>query len=86
MGILTSQNPNAPEELEGRLFVRIHRISAELPHSTELGLKNPLNPNGFQQIFHTQATLRIPDKSGSPPALRTSSLSLYSTRMNMVTL
>jgi hypothetical protein len=44
VGILTSQNPNAPEELEGRLFVKIHRIPAELLHSTELGLKKSVEP------------------------------------------
>jgi hypothetical protein len=38
MGILTSQNPDTPEGLESRLFVRIHRILAELSRSTELEL------------------------------------------------
>jgi hypothetical protein len=38
VGILTSQNPNTPEELESWLSVGIHRILAELPHSTELEL------------------------------------------------
>jgi hypothetical protein len=58
-------------------FVGICRISAELPHSTELVLrKPPSNPNGFRQSFRARATLRTPDKPGSPPVLRTSSLSL----------
>jgi hypothetical protein len=35
VGIPTSQNPNTPEGLEDRLSVRIHRILAVLPHSTE---------------------------------------------------
>jgi hypothetical protein len=39
MGIPTSRNPDTPEGLESQLSVRIHRISAELPHSTELELK-----------------------------------------------
>jgi hypothetical protein len=36
MGIPTSQNPDAPEGLKSRLSVRIHRILAEILHSTEL--------------------------------------------------
>jgi hypothetical protein len=36
MVIPTSRNPDTPEGLESRLSVEIHRISAELPHSTEL--------------------------------------------------
>jgi hypothetical protein len=38
VGILTSQNPNTPEGLKSWLSVGIHRILAELPHSTELEL------------------------------------------------
>jgi hypothetical protein len=38
MGILTSQDPNTPEGHENRLSIGIHRIPAELPHSTELEL------------------------------------------------
>jgi hypothetical protein len=38
MGIPTSWNPDTPEGLKSRLFVRIHRISAKLLHSTELEL------------------------------------------------
>jgi hypothetical protein len=38
MGIARSQNPDTPEGLESWLFVRIHRVLAELPHSTELEL------------------------------------------------
>jgi hypothetical protein len=33
-------------------------------------------PNGFRQSFRARATPRTPDKPGSPPALRTSPLSL----------
>jgi hypothetical protein len=40
VGISISQDPNTPEGLESRLSVGIHRILAELPHSTELELKN----------------------------------------------
>jgi hypothetical protein len=39
MGIPTSQNPNTPEKLESWPTVGIHRILAELPHSTELELR-----------------------------------------------
>jgi hypothetical protein len=39
MGIPTSWDPNTPEGLESRLSVRIRRIPAELPHSTELELR-----------------------------------------------
>jgi hypothetical protein len=35
MGIPTSQNLDTPEGLESRLSIEIHRIQAELPHSTE---------------------------------------------------
>jgi hypothetical protein len=38
-GIPTSQNPDTPEGLESRFSVGIHRISAELPHSTKLELR-----------------------------------------------
>jgi hypothetical protein len=40
-GISTSQNPDTPEGLDSWLTVRIHRIPAELPHSTELELRKP---------------------------------------------
>jgi hypothetical protein len=36
MGILISQNPDTPEELESQPSVGICRIMVELPHSTEL--------------------------------------------------
>jgi hypothetical protein len=36
VGIPTSQNPATLEGLESQLSVRIHRIQAELAHSTEL--------------------------------------------------
>jgi hypothetical protein len=38
VGVLTTQNPDTPEGLESWLCVRIHRIRAKLPHSTELEL------------------------------------------------
>jgi hypothetical protein len=38
--------------------------------------KTPSNPNGFRQSFHAWATLRTPEKPGSPSALWTSPLSL----------
>jgi hypothetical protein len=39
VGILTSQNLDTTDGLESWLSVRIHRIPAELPHSTKLELK-----------------------------------------------
>jgi hypothetical protein len=39
MGIPTSQDPDTPEGLKSQLSVEIHRIPAELPHSTELELR-----------------------------------------------
>jgi hypothetical protein len=48
MGIPTSQNPDTPEGLEQRLSVRIHRIPAELPHSSKLELRNPVRPQRIQ--------------------------------------
>jgi hypothetical protein len=39
VGILTSQYLDTPEGLEWRVSVGIHRITAELPHSTKLELK-----------------------------------------------
>jgi hypothetical protein len=44
MGIPTSQNPNTPEGLESRPFVRIRRIPIEISHSTELELRKPHRP------------------------------------------
>jgi hypothetical protein len=38
----------------------------------------------FWQTFRTRATRRTPDKTGSPPALRTSPLSLCSTKNELV--
>jgi hypothetical protein len=39
MGILTSENLDTPKGIMSRLSVGIHRIPAELPHSTELELR-----------------------------------------------
>jgi hypothetical protein len=44
MGIPTSWNPDTPEGLEQRLSAEIHRISAELPHSSKLESRNPVGP------------------------------------------
>jgi hypothetical protein len=38
VGISTIRNPNTLEGLKNRLSIRIHKIPAELPHSTELEL------------------------------------------------
>jgi hypothetical protein len=39
VGIPTSQNPDTPEGLEGRLSVKIHIIPIELPYSNKLKLR-----------------------------------------------
>jgi hypothetical protein len=39
MGIPTSRIPDTPKGLKSRLPIGIHRISTELPHSTEPELK-----------------------------------------------
>jgi hypothetical protein len=39
VGIPTSRDPDTPEELKNQLFVRIHKVPAELPHSTQLELE-----------------------------------------------
>jgi hypothetical protein len=44
VGILTSRDPNTLEGRESRLSVRIHRIMAELPHSTKLELRKLCQP------------------------------------------
>jgi hypothetical protein len=77
VGIPTSRNPDTLDGLEGWLSVKIRRISVELPHSNQTRARKTLsNSNGFQQSFYSRATPRTPNKSGSPPALRTSPLSL----------
>jgi hypothetical protein len=76
MGISTSQNSNAPEGLESRLSVRIHRIPAKLLHSTEPELRKLRRTQMDSSRASARATLRTPDKPGSPSALRTSPLSL----------
>jgi hypothetical protein len=42
MGVSTSRNPYTPEGLKYRLSVRIHRILIELPHSSKLEPRNPV--------------------------------------------
>jgi hypothetical protein len=44
VGIPISQNPDTPEGLEQRLSIRIHRIPAELSHSSKLESQNPVGP------------------------------------------
>jgi hypothetical protein len=79
MVILISQNPDTLEGLENRLSVGIHRIQnfgrASALDRTR-AQKTPTNPNGLWQSFHAQATLRTPDKPGSPPTLKSTPLSL----------
>jgi hypothetical protein len=44
VGIPTSWNPDTPEGLKKTLSVGIHRISAELSHSSKLEPRNPIGP------------------------------------------
>jgi hypothetical protein len=44
VGIPISQNLDTPKGLEQRLYVKIHRILAELPHSSKLEPRNPIGP------------------------------------------
>jgi hypothetical protein len=56
MGILTSQNPDTPEGLEQRLFVGIHWILAELPHSSKLEPRNPVGPQRIPiELLHSSS-------------------------------
>jgi hypothetical protein len=72
MGIPTSRNPDTPEGLVSRLSIGIHRILAELPHSTELELKKPRRKRMDSGRASMLELLRgTPDKLRSPPALPT---------------
>jgi hypothetical protein len=83
MGIPTSQNPDTPEGLESQLSVRICRILAELPHSTELELKNlyrTRTDSGRASALELLRGLPTSREVLQPSEL---CLSLYSTRMNL---
>jgi hypothetical protein len=66
VGILTSQNTDAPEGLKSRPSVRIHRIPVELPHLTELELRKlrrirmHIRTLDFRTILKDR--LRLPDR------------------------
>jgi hypothetical protein len=80
VGIPTSRDPDTPEGLESQLSVKIHRILAELPHSTEPELRNLCRS---QTDFSRASTLEL--LQGLPTSwevLRPSEthLSLYSTK------
>jgi hypothetical protein len=81
VGILTSRYPDTPEGLESRLFVKIHRIPTELPHSTELELRKLRRTRMDSGRASTLELLRgLPT---SQEVLRPSEphLSLYSTKI-----
>jgi hypothetical protein len=73
MGNPISQNPDTPEGLESRFSVGIHRIPAELPHSTEL------------ELGKLRSTQMDSGRALALELLRPSEPhhSLYSTRMNL---
>jgi hypothetical protein len=83
VGILTSQNLDTPKGLESRFSVRIHRIPAELLHSTEVELRK-LHRNqmdsGRASALELLQGLLVSDEVLRPLE---SHLSLYSIRMNM---
>jgi hypothetical protein len=85
MGIPTSQNPDTPEGLESQLSVRICRIPAELPHSTELELKKLHRSRTDSGRASALELLRgLPtSREVLQPSELCLSLSLYSTRMNL---
>jgi hypothetical protein len=78
VGILTNWNPDIPEGLESSFSVRIHRILAELPHSTELELRNSVEPEWIQvelpRSSYSKGS-RQAGKSSSPQNLASLSLS-----------
>jgi hypothetical protein len=78
-----SQNPNTPEGLESRFSVGIHRIPAELSHSTELELKKlRRTQTDFDKASALELLREVPT---SREVLQPSEprLSLYSSRMNL---
>jgi hypothetical protein len=81
VGIPTSQNPDTPKGLKSRLSVRIHRIPAELPHSTELELRKLRQTRmDYGRAFVLELLRGLPT---SREVLRPSKpcLSLYSTKI-----
>jgi hypothetical protein len=83
VGILTIQNPDIPEGLERRFSVRIHIITAELPHSTELELRKL-----HQTETNSDAAFMLELLRGHPTSWEVlwpsePYISLYSTRMNL---
>jgi hypothetical protein len=76
VGLPTSRNPDTPEGLESRLYGNSQNSDRASALDRIRAWKTLSNSNGFWQSFHAQATLRTPDKPGSPPALRTLPLSL----------
>jgi hypothetical protein len=80
VGISISWDPNTPEGLESWLSVRIHRILAELPHSTELELEKVRRirtDSGRASVFELLRGLPISREVLQPLEPR---LSLYSTK------
>jgi hypothetical protein len=83
MGILTRWNPDIPEGRENRLSIKIHRILAQLLHSTEPELGKL---HWARMDFDRASTLKLlRGLSTSEKVLRPSEphLSLYSTRINL---
>jgi hypothetical protein len=83
MGIPTSWNLDTLEGLESRLSIEIHRILAELPHSTKLELRKVHRPEWIPaelpRLSNSDDTRQV-GKSSSPQNL--TSLSTLQ-RMNL---
>jgi hypothetical protein len=83
VGILTSWNPDTPKGLKTQLSIRIHRIPAELPHSTELELgklRRTQIVSGRASVLELLCGLPTSRKVLRPSESRLS-LSLYSTNI-----
>jgi hypothetical protein len=64
VGIPASQNPDTPEGLEQRLSVEIHRILAELLHSSNLELRNPVGPRRIPPSSYEEGSRQVGRPSG----------------------
>jgi hypothetical protein len=86
VGIPTSRNLDTLERLESQLSVGLHRILAELSHSTELEL-GKLHQSRMDS-GRASALQLLRELPTGQEVLRPSEprLSLYSTRMNLVAL
>jgi hypothetical protein len=83
VGIPTSQNPDTPERLEQRLSIRIHRILAELPHSSKLEPRNPVGPRRIPAKLPHTSYEQSSRQAGRPSSLQ--SFATLLTRLHLAT-